>query len=199
MLRVGITGGIGSGKTTACKLFEKLGVPVYYADLRAKQLMEEDKKLKHSIVENFGSDAYLQDGTLNRAYLSSIVFSNEEKLQLLNSLVHPVVAADSESWNEVLAQNGFAYSLREAALLIESGSYRLLHKLIVVTAPEEERIQRVMMRDNVTKEQVQARINAQIPEREKVKLADFVIQNTDLISLAQQVQNIHEQLLKIAS
>lgn len=199
MLRVGITGGIGSGKTTACKLFEKLGVPVYYADLRAKQLMEEDKKLKLSIVENFGSDAYLHNGTLNRVYLSSIVFGNEEKLQLLNSLVHPVVAADSESWNEVLAQNGFAYSLREAALLIETGSYRLLHKLIVVTAPEEERIQRVMMRDNVTKEQVQARINAQIPEREKVKLADFVIQNTDLISLAQQVQKIHEQLLQIAS
>jgi dephospho-CoA kinase len=199
MLRVGITGGIGSGKTTACKLFEKLGVPVYYADLRAKQLMEEDKKLKHSIVENFGSDAYLHDGSLNRAYLSSVVFSNEEKLQLLNSLVHPVVAADSESWNEVLAQNGFAYSLREAALLIESGSYRLLHKLIVVTAPEEERIKRVMMRDNVTMQQVRARINAQIPEREKVKLADFVIENTDLISLAQQVQNIHEQLLQIAS
>jgi dephospho-CoA kinase len=199
MLRVGITGGIGSGKTTACKLFEKLGVPVYYADVRAKQLMEDDKKLRLSIIEHFGNDAYLSDGSLNRVYLASIVFQNEQKLQLLNSLVHPVVAADSESWNSVLAQKGFAYSLREAALLIETGTYRFLDKLILVTAPEEERIKRVMMRDHVTKEQVQARINAQIPESEKLSLADFVIQNTDLISLAQQVKNIHEQLLQIAS
>jgi len=199
MLRIGITGGIGSGKTTACKLFEKLGVPVYYADTRARQLMEDDKQLRQSIMKHFGGEAYLQDGSLNRTYLSSIVFGNEEKLQQLNTLVHPVVAADSESWNKILEQNGYAYSLREAALLVETGSYKLLHKLIVVTAPEAERIKRVMLRDNVTAEQVRARINAQMPEAEKVKLADFTIENTDLIALAQQVKHIHDTIMALSS
>lgn len=197
MLRVGITGGIGSGKTTACKLFEKLGVPVYYADTRAKQLMEDDKQLKASIIENFGVASFSEDATLNRAYLASIVFANEKKLQLLNSLVHPVVAKDSESWNEILEKNGYAYSLREAALLIESGSYKLLDKIIVVTAPDSERVQRVMLRDNATEEQTLIRIKAQMPNEEKLKFADYIIENTDLISLAQQVKEIHEKLLHL--
>lgn len=197
MLRVGITGGIGSGKTTACKLFEKLGVPVYYADIRAKQLMEDDKQLKASIIENFGVASFSEDATLNRAYLASIVFANEKKLQLLNSLVHPVVAKDSESWNEILEKNGYAYSLREAALLIESGSYKLLDKIIVVTAPDSERVQRVMLRDNATEEQTLIRIKAQMPNEEKLKFADYIIENTDLISLAQQVKEIHEKLLHL--
>lgn len=197
MLRVGITGGIGSGKTTACKLFEKLGVPVYYADNRAKELMVDDKQLRHSIIQNFGAESYLEDGSLNRFYLSSVVFSEEKKLELLNSLVHPVVAADSESWNSILERKNFAYSLREAALLIETGSYKLLDKLIVVTAPEEDRIKRVMLRDGSSEQQVKSRINAQMPDSEKLKLADFIIENTDLISLAQQVKDIHERIMKL--
>ncbi|HRP40094.1 MAG: dephospho-CoA kinase [Chitinophagales bacterium] len=197
MLRVGITGGIGSGKTTACKLFEKLGVPVYYADNRAKELMVDDKQLRHSIIQNFGAESYLEDGSLNRLYLSSVVFSEEKKLELLNSLVHPVVAADSESWNSILERKNFAYSLREAALLIETGSYKLLDKLIVVTAPEEDRIKRVMLRDGSSEQQVKSRINAQMPDSEKLKLADFIIENTDLISLAQQVKDIHERIMKL--
>lgn len=197
MLRVGITGGIGSGKTTACKLFEKLGVPVYYADNRAKELMVDDKQLRNSIIQNFGAESYLEDGSLNRFYLSSVVFSEEKKLELLNSLVHPVVAADSESWNSILERKNFAYSLREAALLIETGSYKLLDKLIVVTAPEEDRIKRVMLRDGSSEQQVKSRINAQMPDSEKLKLADFIIENTDLISLAQQVKDIHERIMKL--
>lgn len=197
MLRVGITGGIGSGKTTACKLFEKLGVPVYYADNRAKELMVDDKQLRHSIIQNFGAESYLEDGSLNRLYLSSVVFGEEKKLELLNSLVHPVVAADSESWNSILERKNFAYSLREAALLIETGSYKLLDKLIVVTAPEEDRIKRVMLRDGSSEQQVKSRINAQMPDSEKIKLADFIIENTDLISLAQQVKDIHERIMKL--
>ncbi|HRN95439.1 MAG TPA: dephospho-CoA kinase, partial [Chitinophagales bacterium] len=191
------TGGIGSGKTTACKLFEKLGVPVYYADNRAKELMVDDKQLRHSIIQNFGAESYLEDGSLNRLYLSSVVFSEEKKLELLNSLVHPVVAADSESWNSILERKNFAYSLREAALLIETGSYKLLDKLIVVTAPEEDRIKRVMLRDGSSEQQVKSRINAQMPDSEKLKLADFIIENTDLISLAQQVKDIHERIMKL--
>lgn len=197
MLRVGITGGIGSGKTTACKLFEKIGVPVYYADNRAKELMVDDKHLRQSIIQNFGAESYLEDGSLNRLYLSSVVFGEEKKLELLNSLVHPVVAADSESWNSILERKNFAYSLREAALLIETGSYKLLDKLIVVTAPEEDRIKRVMLRDGSSEQQVKSRINAQMPDSEKIKLADFIIENTDLISLAQQVKDIHERIMKL--
>lgn len=198
MLRIGITGGIGSGKTTACKLFEKLGVPVYYADQRAKELMSENKQLRSQITELFGSEAYLEDGSLNRSYLASVVFGDEAKLTKLNALVHPVVAQDSESWNQILEKHHYKYSLREAALLVETGSYKLLDKLIVVTAPEAERVKRVMTRDGSTAAQVQARINAQMPESEKVKLADFVITNSDLIALAQQVKNIHEQILDLA-
>jgi len=198
MLKIGITGGIGSGKTTACQLFEKLGVPVYYADKRAKELMEDDKPLRTKIAAAFGAEAYQSDGTLNRVYLAGVVFNNEEKLAELNALVHPAVAADSESWNDILARNNYKYSLREAALLVETGSYKLLDKLIVVTAPEAERIRRVMARDGITEAQVRARINAQIPEAEKVKLADYVITNNDLIGLAQQVKDIHEKILTLA-
>jgi dephospho-CoA kinase len=198
MLRVGITGGIGSGKTTVCQHFEELGVPVYYADVRAKQLMEENPQLRHSIVNLFGNQAYLDDNSLHREYIASVVFNHKEKLQQLNSLVHPVVAADAECWNQIWEKKGAPYSLREAALLIESGMYKFLDKLIVVTAPEEERIQRVMARDHMTREQVIARIRTQMPESEKVKLADFVIENIDAGSLLLQVKNIHEQLLKQA-
>lgn len=198
MLRVGITGGIGSGKTTACKLFEKLGVPVYYADNRAKELMVDNKQLRNLIIQNFGTQSYAEDGSLNRLYLSSVVFSDEKKLELLNALVHPVVAADSESWNTILERKNFVYSLREAALLVETGSYKLLDKLIVVTAPEQERIKRVMLRDGSLEQQVKNRINAQMPDSEKLKLADFIIENTELISLAQQVKNIHERILKLS-
>ncbi len=198
MLKVGITGGIGSGKTTACKLFEKLGVPVYYADQRAKELMIFDKQLKQQIIAAFGVDAYLENGDLNREYLAKVVFSNEQKLIELNDMVHPVVAADSVSWNEVLASKNFPYTIKEAALLVESGSYKHLDKLIVVTAPVNERVKRVMLRDEASEAQVLARVNAQLPDEEKLKLADFVIQNTDLIALANQVQEIHNTLLRLS-
>ncbi len=161
--------------------------------------MEDDKQLLTKIAATFGAAAYESDGSLNRVYLAGIVFNNEEKLAELNALVHPAVAADSESWNEILARNNYKYSLREAALLVETGSYKLLDKLIVVSAPEAERIKRVMLRDGSTETQVRARINAQISEAEKVKLADFVITNNDLISLAQQVKDIHEKILTLAS
>jgi dephospho-CoA kinase len=199
MLKIGITGGIGSGKTTACQLFEKLGVPVYYADKRAKELMEDDTKLRSEITATFGAASYQADGSLNRVYLAGVVFNNEEKLAVLNALVHPAVAADSDSWNDILARNNYSYSLREAALLVETGSYKLLDKLIVVTAPETERIKRVMARDGATEAQVRARINAQIPEAEKAKLADYVISNNDLMSLAQQVKDIHEKIMTLTA
>jgi dephospho-CoA kinase len=197
MLKVGITGGIGSGKTTVCQIFEKMGVPVYYADQRAKELMEDDKQLVADIKKEFGDGIYDAEGRLERKKLAEIVFNNEEKLLKLNSLVHPTVFRDNQSWNEVLAKKGYSYTLREAALLIETGSYLTLDKLIVVSAPEEDRIRRVMERDGSTREQVMARIRAQMPEEQKVKYADYIIYNDRIMDLVPEVTKIHIDLMNL--
>jgi dephospho-CoA kinase len=197
MLQVGITGGIGSGKTTVCQIFERMGVPVYYADVRAKELMETDKNLIVSIQNEFGKEVYDDEGNLNRKLLAEIVFGNEEKLLKLNSMVHPVVFEDNESWNQVLANKGYPYTIKEAALLVETGSYKTLDKLIVVTAPLQDRIARVMARDAATYEQVTARVKAQLPEEEKVKLADYVIDNNQIMDLVPQVTKIHVDLMNL--
>jgi dephospho-CoA kinase len=195
MIKVGITGGIGSGKTTVCEVFERLGVPVYYADKQAKYLMETDKKLREAIRLLFGDEAFDAENNLNRAFIAGIVFKDEEKLLALNALVHPAVKADYDSWNAILARKEYPYSLKEAALLVESGSYKDLDKLIVVSAPLEDRIKRVMARDNISEEQVKARIDAQLPEAEKVKLADYVIDNNLIMELVPQVSKVHLDLL----
>lgn len=195
MIKVGITGGIGSGKTTVCEIFERLGVPVYYADKQAKYLMETDKKLREAIRQLFGDEAFDAENNLNRAFIAGIVFKDEEKLLALNALVHPAVKADYDSWNAILARKEYPYSLKEAALLVESGSYKDLDKLIVVSAPLEDRIKRVMARDNVSEEQVKARIDAQLPDAEKVKLADYVIDNNLIMELVPQVSKVHLDLL----
>jgi dephospho-CoA kinase len=197
MLQVGITGGIGSGKTTVCQIFERMGVPVYYADTRAKELMETDKNLIVAIQNEFGKEVYDAEGNLNRKLLAEIVFGNEEKLLKLNSLVHPIVFKDNESWNHVLANKGYPYTLKEAALLVETGSYKSLDKLIVVTAPLQDRIARVMARDAATYDQVTARIKVQLPEEEKVKLADYVIDNNQIMDLVPQVTKIHVDLMNL--
>lgn len=197
MLKVGITGGIGSGKTTVCKIFEKLGVHVYYADQRAKELMEDDPQLRAEIKQEFGNDVYDAEGKLDRKKLAEIVFNNEEKLLKLNSMVHPAVFRDNQSWNEVLAKKGYPYTIKEAAMLVETGSYRTLDKLIVVSAPEEDRIKRVMARDGSTQEQVVARIKAQMPEEQKVKYADYIIFNDRIMDLVPEVTKIHIDLLNL--
>ncbi|MCP4443375.1 MAG: dephospho-CoA kinase [Aureispira sp.] len=196
MLKIGITGGIGSGKTTVCKQFATLGIPVYYADDRAKWLMNNDTELKTALIEQFGEETYLDD-QLNRAYLANIVFKDKAKLDILNGLVHPAVFKDGMQWQIDQEANGSLYSLKEAALLFETGSYLGLDKIIVVTAPLDLRIARVMKRDNTTREAVLDRINKQISDEEKVAKADFVIQNIELEDISTQVQNIHLQLLKL--
>jgi dephospho-CoA kinase len=140
---------------------------------------------------------YDAEGNLNRKLLAEIVFGNEEKLLKLNSMVHPVVFKDNESWNQVLANKGYPYTLKEAALLVETGSYKTLDKLIVVTAPLQVRIARVMARDAATYEQVTARIKAQLPEEEKVKLANYVIDNNQIMDLVPQVTKIHVDLMNL--
>ncbi len=194
-LRVGITGGIGSGKTTVCEIFRELDVPVYYADIRAKWLTQGDEDLKKGIIEIFGPSAYTPDGKYDRPWVAQVAFGNPAKLAALNALVHPAVEKDSLIWHEEQAMYGAPYTLKEAALMVESGSHLKLDVLIVVTAPEQLRIERVMERDNLSAEQVKARINHQLPEAEKVKLADFVINNDGEQELEPQVMEIHRQLL----
>jgi len=194
-LRVGITGGIGSGKTTVCRIFETLGVPVYDADYWAKWLIANDPEVRAGIVALFGSDAYLPDGTYHRAFVAAIVFNDPEKLAALNATVHPAVERHSREWHDQQALAGHAYTLKEAALLVESGSHRFLDALIVVTAPEEIRIRRVMERDGISEPAVLARMRSQMPEAEKVALADYLIVNDEQHLLIPQVWAVHRELL----
>lgn len=194
-LKVGITGGIGSGKTTVCKLFELLGIPVYYSDDRAKTLMTEQEDVRRQIQNTFGRQSYLQDGSLDRTFLAKQVFSNPEMLEKLNGIVHPAVFRDAAEWFS--RQEGVPFALKEAALLVESGSFRDLDKLIVVTAPEELRIRRVMERDGIEEAAVRARMKNQLPEHQKVELADFVLHNDGRHSLIRQVWELYHQLIRI--
>ena len=196
MLKVGITGGIGSGKTTVCKMFETQGVPVYYADDSAKYLMQHEHFLIDLIKKNFGEEVYV-NGTLDRKLLAAKVFNDKAKLDLLNSLVHPAVYRDTERWVEEQKEKKVAYILKEAALLVETGSYKALDKLIVVTAPIETRIERVSERDDADAADVLARVKNQLPEAEKLKLADYVITNDGTLDeLEQQVLKIHEKMIE---
>ncbi|MCA4896646.1 MAG: dephospho-CoA kinase [Cytophagales bacterium] len=194
--QIGITGGIGSGKSVICKIFTCLGVPVYDADSRAKSIMTTDGILIEQIKKEFGDLAYLPDGSLDREYLSRVIFENQEKRTLLNQMVHPRVAADTDRW---LDQNREAsYVVREAALLIESGAYLRIDKVILVTAPEELRIKRVLARDpHRLKEEVIKIIATQLPEEEKKKKADIVVHNDETQLLVPQIWQLHNQLLKL--
>ena len=193
-LLIGITGGIGSGKTIVCKIFNILGVPVYEADVRAKAVMINNPALITSIKNSFGNDAYLDNGEINKVFLSNQIFRNKEKLELLNSLVHPCVAIDFEEWIENHEKN--AYLIKEAALLVESGSYKFLDFLITINAPIETRIERVLARDaHLTRDDVDDIISKQLSEEEKIAKSRFVIENDDKSLLIPQVLKIHEILI----
>ena len=194
-LKVGITGGIGSGKTTVCHIFETLGIPVYYADDRAKALMIKEGNLKNKIRNLFGGEAYLPDGQLNRKHIADTAFHSPLLLQKLNELVHPAVFEDGNAWHE--AQNDAPYTLKEAALLYESGSFAFLDQIIAVYAPKDLRIKRVILRGAgaMTREDVEARIAKQMPDEEKKERADFVIINDGLQALIPQVLRIHRTLM----
>ena len=191
-LKIGITGGIGSGKTFLAKLFEALGVPVYNADEEAKRLMNSDTRIKKQLIELFGEATY-KDGKLDRTFLAAIVFSDKEKLELLNGIVHPIVIQEAKDWAE---RQTSRYSLKEAALLFESGSYKELDYTILVKAPMDVRIQRVIKRDGVTEQQVRERISKQLSDEEKLLLADFVIVNDGITPLLPQVWTLHQKFLK---
>ena len=195
MLKVGLTGGIGSGKSTVASIFEVLGIPVYYADTAAKKLMNEDPDLKEKIIHNFGKNAYT-DGCLNRQYIASMVFDNKKKLELLNSLVHPATIHDSEKWMEMQSS---LYAIKEAALIFESGSEKDLDYIIGVQAPLPLRIERSMKRDHISKEQVLLRIGKQMDDEEKIKRCDFVIINDEQQLVTPQVIDLHKKLIELAN
>ncbi|HEX2937090.1 MAG TPA: dephospho-CoA kinase [Bacteroidales bacterium] len=190
MIKVGITGGIGSGKSIVCALFAGIGIPVYDSDSRAKKLMNEDETIKQSLTGYFGKEIYAE-GTLNRSLLAQRIFNNKPALEFVNNIVHPAVRNDFLQWAS--CQNA-PYVIEEAALLFESNAYQLLDKVITVSCPEELRIQRVIERDKTTRENVLQRIKNQLPESEKVNRSDFVIINDDQHSLIEQVNNIHIKL-----
>jgi dephospho-CoA kinase len=193
MFQVGLTGGIGSGKSLVCSVLEKLGAPVYYADSQARMLMASDPELIRKIIELFGEEAYLAN-TLNRGYLARRVFGNAEMLSRLNALVHPAVRRDYEGW--VTKQQDVPYVVEEAAILFESGAHRRLDRTVLVYAPEDLRISRVMKRDGVDEDHVRQRMRHQMDEEEKRNLADMVIMNDESEMLLPQIIEVHTEILK---
>ncbi|MCE9538962.1 MAG: dephospho-CoA kinase [Bacteroidetes bacterium] len=195
MIKIGITGGIGSGKTTVCKVFELLGVPVYYADSEAKQILDSNLEVKKSIINTFGNDVLNEVEKIDKKKLASMVFNNKENLEKLNSIVHPAVREHFENW--LLQHSTQKYILKEAAILFESGSYKLVDKVIAVVAPLELKISRTMQRDKVNQVEVELRISNQLNDDEKIKRSQFVIHNDEQQLLIPQILNIHGQITKL--
>jgi dephospho-CoA kinase len=194
-LQIGITGGIGTGKSVVCSVFKCLNVPVYDADSRAKYVMTTDGILISDIKKEFGDLSFDKEGRLNRKYLGEKVFSDKTKLDRLNALVHPRVALDYEQW--VRKNSSAKYVLKEAALLFESGSYKLLHKIIVVDSPIELRMTRVLSRDaHRTAQQVEEIMKNQLDEEVKLKRADYIIKNDEKNFLITQVLALHRLFIQ---
>lgn len=195
MLKIGLTGGIGSGKTVVAQIFQVLGIPVFNADAEAKLIMEKDQTLVETISRTFGAQSYIS-GKLNRAYIAEIVFKDQFKLEQLNALVHPATIAAAEAW---MGQQDAPYIVKEAALMFESGSGTNLNYIIGVHAPQAVRMKRVIERDNLNREDVLARMNRQISEVIKMKLCDFVITNDEQQLLLPQVLKLHQQFLAFSN
>ncbi|TGV01666.1 dephospho-CoA kinase [Flavivirga rizhaonensis] len=192
MIIVGLTGGIGSGKTTVAKQFEALGVPVYIADVEAKNLMHKSKVIKRKLIQLFGDKAYIND-VLNKYYIADIIFNNNTYLQKMNAIVHPRVARHFEKWS--LKQDA-PYVIKEVAVLFENGGHIACDYIITVTAPKELRIKRLLMRDNTTKDKIKSIMKNQWTDTEKIKYSQYVIDNVDLEMTKNQVVGIHEDILK---
>jgi dephospho-CoA kinase len=191
MLKIGITGGIGSGKSIVSSIFKVLGIPVFDADAQAKNIMQTDDELKAAVIDLFGDASYYQ-GQLNRKYIAEIVFKDPSQLEKLNALVHPATIKAGEEW---AAKQKSPYTIKEAALFFESGSAEGMDYIIGVYAPQHIRINRVMQRDGVSREEVLNRMKRQIQEEVKMRLCDFVIVNDDQRLLIPQVLQLHQQFM----
>ncbi|HEV8270076.1 MAG TPA: dephospho-CoA kinase [Chitinophagaceae bacterium] len=194
VLRVGLTGGIGSGKSTVAQIFEVLGIPVYYADIAAKKLMNENAELRSAIANIFGKGAY-SNNILDRKYISSIVFSDPAKLKALNSLVHPATKKDGEAW---MQQQTSPYAIHEAALIFEAKVSERLDQVIGVSSPLELRIKRAMERDKVNRDEILKRMDQQLDEELKMSRCDFVLINDEHHLLIPQVLDLHEKLIALS-
>lgn len=189
---IGLTGGIGSGKTTVANFFKTLGVPIYISDTEAKALMNRSKIIKRKLIKLFGEQAYIDD-KLNKPFVASQIFSNHDLLQQMNAIVHPKVAKHFANW---VKKQSTAYVISEAAILFENGSYKKYDYIITVVAPKEVRLKRVLKRDNSSKEKVEAIMNNQWSDNQKIKLSDFVINNTNLETTKLEVGKVHKKILK---
>tara|TARA_B100000287_G_C20628332_1_gene778745 strand:+ start:221 stop:805 length:585 start_codon:yes stop_codon:yes gene_type:complete len=187
MIKIGLTGGIGSGKTTVANIFKQLGAPVYFSDDRAKDLMLNNQFLRESLISLLG-DKVIIDGVLNRSYIASKVFSNPKELIKLNALVHPFVQKDFDVWSA--SQNSF-YVLKEAAILFETGADKFLDKVVLVESPEDLKVSRVMLRDRMTKEEVLMRMSKQWSDNQKRTNADYIIYNDEKTPLINQILKLH--------
>jgi dephospho-CoA kinase len=195
MLKIGLTGGMGSGKSTVAKLFETLGIPVYYADDEAKKLMNEDPSIMTLVKKHFGEESY-KHNILDRSYIASIVFNDSKKLETLNSITHPATIQHASEW---MSRQKAPYVIKEAALLFESGANKGLDYTIGIYAPRNLRINRVMERDGSRSEDVIKRMNRQMDEEAKMKLCDFVINNNEQDLVVPQVIALHEKFLGLQS
>ena len=195
MLKIGLTGNIGSGKTTVSKIFEILGIPVFYADDAAKKVMVTDEILIGDIKSAFGAASYFDDGALNRKHIAAIVFNDPVKLNKLNSLVHPATFRAFDAWVKKIS--GVHYVLKEAALLFESDSYKLCDYTVMVQSPLETRIKRVMERDGLTRAEIESRESNQFAEEKKAHLANYVIKNDDRQLVIPQVLELHRMFCSL--
>jgi len=194
MLKIALTGGIGSGKTLVATLFATLGIPVYNADKEAKKIMNKDRQLKLHIKSLLGNKAYHRNGRLDRQYVANKIFGDKKLLQKINSLIHPIVQTDFVNWAN---KQSSRYVIEESALIFEINAINNFDKTILVTAEEELRTQRVMRRDKVSRRNVEERIREQWPDEKKINLADFVIDNNGKKSLIHQVLRIHRTLISL--
>jgi dephospho-CoA kinase len=192
---IGLTGGIGSGKSTVAEIFKHLGVPVFIADLESKYILETDRDLQAKLAEILGREL-LKNGQVDKLYMAQKIFTDQSLLQAVNALLHPLVGKAFDRW--ALLNEQSAYVIREAAILFESNSYQDCEKIIVVTAPRALRIKRVMARSNLSSEAVEARMAKQWPQEKKDSLADFLVDNSGKQSLIKQVLTIHENIIRTA-
>jgi dephospho-CoA kinase len=194
MIRVGITGGIGTGKSTVCKIFASMGIPVLDADSLAKNIAEIDTGVKQRILEAFGTESYNEQEKYNRKFVASIVFNDPEKLKLLNNIIHPAVIDYANNWAD--QHQDKKYVIKEAALMFESGSYKYNDINIVVNSPKELRIQRILSRDKSSLEEIIRRIESQMSDDERNSMADKIITNDEHSSLIAQVYSLHLEFMK---